>query len=175
MNERIKELAEQAEFEYSSQWTYWTAYEQNLERFAELVRQDEREACARLCDDLSEGLVGDDVDGAWGAGHCARAIEVRGDMFTKSQNVYTSEERVHENDKSISGEIERLKAEIKRANQLAEYRLKLLMQMPEHKPWVKLTDDEISTSVDVCEQDVKGEFLVEFARAIEAKLKERNT
>jgi hypothetical protein len=36
----IKELAEQAGFEYSSQWTYWTAYENELERFAELVRQD---------------------------------------------------------------------------------------------------------------------------------------
>ena len=50
MNERIKELAEQAGIEYSSQWTYWTAYGQDLERFAELVRQDEREACAEVCD-----------------------------------------------------------------------------------------------------------------------------
>jgi hypothetical protein len=40
MNERIKELAEQAGFEYSSQWKYWTAYENELELFAELVRQD---------------------------------------------------------------------------------------------------------------------------------------
>jgi hypothetical protein len=47
MNSRIKELAEQAGFEYSSQWTYWTAYEKDLERFAELVRQDEREAIER--------------------------------------------------------------------------------------------------------------------------------
>lgn len=61
----------------------------------------ERESCARLCDDLSEGLVGDDVDGAWGAGHCARAIEARGDMSTKSQNVDTSEERVQETEKSM--------------------------------------------------------------------------
>ena len=57
MNERIKELAEQAGFEYSSQWTYWTAYEQDLERFSELVRKDEREICAKLCDDLDDDIV----------------------------------------------------------------------------------------------------------------------
>jgi len=43
----VKKLAEQAGFEYSSQWTYWTAYEQDLKHFAELVRQDEREAIER--------------------------------------------------------------------------------------------------------------------------------
>ena len=29
----------------------------NLERFAELVRADEREACAKVCDDLHPGLA----------------------------------------------------------------------------------------------------------------------
>ena len=47
MNEQIKELAEQAGVEYSSQWTYWTAHEPELERFAELIRQDETKACAK--------------------------------------------------------------------------------------------------------------------------------
>lgn len=37
----------------------------------------EREACARTCDDMSEGLVGDDVSGAIGAGYCANAIRAR--------------------------------------------------------------------------------------------------
>lgn len=46
---------------------------------------------------------------------------------------------------------------------------------PDKREWVGLTDEEISTSVDVCEQDLKSEFLVEYARAIEAKLKEKNT
>ena len=86
MNKRIEELAEQAGL--VNTWEGWVSTHQEhaegvsdefLERFAELVRQDEREACARLCDDISEGLVGDDVDGAWGAGHCARAIEARGE------------------------------------------------------------------------------------------------
>jgi hypothetical protein len=43
VNERIKELAEQAGFMVG-----YNADAQ-LERFAELVRQDEREECATLC------------------------------------------------------------------------------------------------------------------------------
>lgn len=39
MDERTKELAEQA----GLFWTFSPAYEKCLERFAELVRQDERE------------------------------------------------------------------------------------------------------------------------------------
>jgi hypothetical protein len=58
MNERIKELAEQAgffrEFALSG---IWLADDEELERFAELVRQDEREACAKLCDDWGHDLV----------------------------------------------------------------------------------------------------------------------
>jgi hypothetical protein len=47
MNERLKELAEQAGFMVG-----YNADAQ-LERFAELVRQDEREACANLIDRLA--------------------------------------------------------------------------------------------------------------------------
>jgi hypothetical protein len=43
MNERIKELAEQAGFD-----KHHVAYDTRIERFAELVRQDEREACAKI-------------------------------------------------------------------------------------------------------------------------------
>lgn len=54
MDERLKELAEQAglskEFSVSG---LWLADDQELERFAELIRQDEREACAKFCDDQS--------------------------------------------------------------------------------------------------------------------------
>jgi hypothetical protein len=42
-----------------------------LYRFAELVRQDEREACAKLCE--SEGHR---IDASWES--CARAIRARG-------------------------------------------------------------------------------------------------
>jgi len=56
MNERIKELAEQAGFEFNSLGgTYTTGtLSDNLEKFAALVqakaRADEREACAKLCE-----------------------------------------------------------------------------------------------------------------------------
>ena len=48
MNERIKELAEQAGFNQMGIWKTIGIHEY-LERFAELVRQDEREECATLC------------------------------------------------------------------------------------------------------------------------------
>ena len=55
MNERIKELAEQAGYKPLSPPTF--ADELNeifMRKFAELVRQDEREACAEICDGISE-------------------------------------------------------------------------------------------------------------------------
>ena len=55
MNERIKELAEQAAL-LGPTSRVGNAHEA-AERFAELVRQDEREACAKLCDNW---LVGRD-------------------------------------------------------------------------------------------------------------------
>jgi len=53
MNERIKELAEQAGLEElgDSDWcslNHPDVRAEHLERFAELVRQDEREACAKI-------------------------------------------------------------------------------------------------------------------------------
>ena len=63
-----------------------------------------------------------------------------------------------------------LEAKLKRANELAEYRLKLLVQMPEQKPWVSLTNDEIAQTVGSPLDEV---YLSDF-RKVEAKLKERN-
>ena len=77
MNERIKEFAEQAGIEYSSQWTYWTAYGQDLERFAELVRQDEREACAKLCDEKALYFQYDFIPPYDVANSCAEEIRAR--------------------------------------------------------------------------------------------------
>jgi hypothetical protein len=58
MNERIKELAVQAELVWSERDDWWVAYDESkdLERFAELVRQDEREACAKLCAQFQQNL-----------------------------------------------------------------------------------------------------------------------
>jgi len=75
MNERLKQLAEQAGFEVvktNDGFAIWTDEGWNtdsLERFAELVRQEEREACAKLCEDLS-------VDYAT-AERCADSIRAR--------------------------------------------------------------------------------------------------
>ncbi len=73
MNERIKELAEQAVISFyrtlGATYTYFTLTE-ILERFAELVRQDEREACAKLCEENMFFATGGDN---------ARAIRARGE------------------------------------------------------------------------------------------------
>jgi hypothetical protein len=47
MNERIKELAEQAGFVVGVS----ANADRQIKHFAELVRQDEREICAKLCED----------------------------------------------------------------------------------------------------------------------------
>lgn len=86
----IKELAEQAGFEYSSQWEYWTAYENDLKRFAELVAAAERESCAKVCDKQAQNmleLIGLPVvtsaiiqrDRAAQWSKCAAAIRAKGD------------------------------------------------------------------------------------------------
>ena len=56
MNEKTKELAEQAELVWSERNGWWIAYDdsKDLERFAELVRQDERDKCAQLLDDFAK-------------------------------------------------------------------------------------------------------------------------
>ena len=55
----VKELAEQAalsrEFSVSG---LWLADDEELERFAQLVRADEREACAALCDEWFAATAG---------------------------------------------------------------------------------------------------------------------
>jgi hypothetical protein len=54
MNKRLKKLTDEA----GLFWQYSPAYEKCLERFAELVRQDERKACAELCDDWFASTAG---------------------------------------------------------------------------------------------------------------------
>ena len=63
----VKELAEQTDITMTN---VYACYEKHIERFAELVRQDEREACAKLCDEL------DQVEYAT-AGRGAAAIRAR--------------------------------------------------------------------------------------------------
>jgi len=77
MSERIKELAEQAGVTFDSLGASYTSGSllDILERFPELVRQDEREACAKLCD----GLSGRSYEFDMGRLHSANAIRARGE------------------------------------------------------------------------------------------------
>ena len=62
----------------SNQWRQDTIRE--LERFAELVRADEREACAKVCDHVVMGKNPDDIhsDSQWAALTLAAEIRARG-------------------------------------------------------------------------------------------------
>ena len=48
MNERLKELAEQAGIKFTPDWGECYTGNVQIERFAELIRQDERDKCVRL-------------------------------------------------------------------------------------------------------------------------------
>jgi hypothetical protein len=72
MNERLKELAVQAGMEWDTHIWCWLANPPHLEKFAELVRQDEREACAKVCESRYKAVDFDDFN-------CADEIRARGD------------------------------------------------------------------------------------------------
>jgi hypothetical protein len=73
MNERIKELALQAGYLPDMFGIgHWDMPE--CIRFVELVRQDEREACAKVCESIDAEYNGEDVLATW----CAKAIRARG-------------------------------------------------------------------------------------------------
>ena len=64
-----------------NKWTSWVGTQSTefLERFAELVRADEREACAKVCDELVAHRTQSHCDSeAFGAEDCAKAIRARG-------------------------------------------------------------------------------------------------
>ena len=89
MNERIKELAEQAKFamnvsnDPNSPPSWWAAgHNDTFEKFAALVAAAEREACAKVCDEKVDaeyktGKV-DHNEMAWTQA-CAIAIRARGE------------------------------------------------------------------------------------------------
>lgn len=74
MNKRLKELAEQAglnakEIREDGLQTLYAFENFDLERFAELVRQDAMEEAAKICDQLNYNGMG--------SLHCAAAIRNR--------------------------------------------------------------------------------------------------
>lgn len=65
MNEQLKKLVEQAGFEISSSnfadlgWVWCSdeyPIDKQLERFAEIVRQDERKSCAKILDAFAKDM-----------------------------------------------------------------------------------------------------------------------
>jgi hypothetical protein len=80
MNERLKELAEQAGLEElgDGDWcslNHPDVRAEHLERFAKLVRQDEREACAKLCVEMGNKQTNQCFYDPW---DCASSIRARG-------------------------------------------------------------------------------------------------
>ena len=78
MNKQNLQIAEQAGLQQriDNPNEIW-GYREDLQFFAELVRQDEREACAKLCDDLqlTDLAIRDWADGTY---DCAIAIRAKG-------------------------------------------------------------------------------------------------
>ena len=69
MNERDKELADQVK------WNVDVTYGE-LQKFAALIRADEREACAKVCDEYAPNYE----EGKNMAVVCATAIRARGQV-----------------------------------------------------------------------------------------------
>jgi hypothetical protein len=55
MNERLKELAVQAGLQ-NTLGCFWQSSDDAIERFADLVRQDERKSCANILDAFAEDM-----------------------------------------------------------------------------------------------------------------------
>jgi len=117
-----------------------------------ISREEAMSQIISLVDPLPEQEPWDTSDMA----HRSGGLSV--DMSTKEQNSDTSEERVHETDKSIHED-----------DDIQEYK----------RPWVGLSDDEVHKIIDDCTSDeAELEELIDFSIAIlavEAKLKEKNT
>ena len=86
MNERLKELAEQvgATIHKAMHGEAISFLENDLERFVELVRQDEREACAVLCTEMGNGQTNQSLLDPW---DCAEAIRARGNRTKTSRDI----------------------------------------------------------------------------------------
>jgi len=83
--EEIIEMAKQAGFErlgvYAQFGDDWVGFTKDLETFAKLVAEKEREACAEICDGFYLSWI--DIQGRYefmgeGASECAGAIRARG-------------------------------------------------------------------------------------------------
>jgi hypothetical protein len=78
MNKKLKNLVVQAGFEFDAEGCEgWIADNEHIERFADLVRADEREACAALVE--ADGRVHPKAPDAIWAKTVAKLIRARGE------------------------------------------------------------------------------------------------
>jgi hypothetical protein len=84
--DEIIEMAKLAGFEMDdscviSPQNLWYIYQTQLEAFAKLVAAKEREACARVCDDIDAEYEGEDVLATW----CSKAIRARSGATSRGE------------------------------------------------------------------------------------------
>ena len=73
--DEIIEMARQADLDWHTGWTLDDDQPNRFEDFAKLVAEKEREACAKVCEELVIEVVG---NSALAVDQCARAIRARG-------------------------------------------------------------------------------------------------
>lgn len=80
--DEIIRMAREAGMDHHDMSSDWTVSQQDLERFAALVATAEREACAKVCEDLKPtNHYYESYNSDWDVGtlDCAEAIRARGD------------------------------------------------------------------------------------------------
>ena len=76
--EDIIRMAREAGLDWQKGWTLEDDEPNRFERFAALVRADEREECAKVCDDMEEKAEGTECCKWPTPVDCAHAIRARG-------------------------------------------------------------------------------------------------
>jgi hypothetical protein len=78
MNTDTKELVKKVFGKYAlmirKAHGHWAFSDGELEQFVNMIRSDEREACAKVCEKIDEEYEGEDVLATW----CADDIRARG-------------------------------------------------------------------------------------------------
>ena len=84
--DEIIEMAKEAGFYINDELTITSPFIEDicispmLKQFAKLVAAKEREACAKVCEELAELSRISDSDSMWEWGECASAIRARGNV-----------------------------------------------------------------------------------------------
>ena len=157
----MKYNAEQVAFmlaeaiDQNREYKSWHCSTQHLMALVERVVAEEREACAIVCDDINAKYkwpqdTAERVASQW----CADAIRARGNVATND----TSQERVDETSQSVHEPVA--------WEQFYPDMGKPQLALPQ-RTWVGLTEDEAFAC--------QGRDYFETYKAIEAKLKEKNT